>query len=487
MPKAAVRPTQIRASPRTPEPQRALTLHCGSPVRWQTARFTDRANNNIERNRYMHHPASDQSPPRSASFRLNRWRTILSRAIAAACALTGLHAAAATSATPQPADTVELPFWTREWSGTVGTKRVEVALTRTGDAVSGSYCYLPCTLDKRNRLTLEGKFDAQRTQLAERDIGARSNPDRATGRWDLSALDETAAGTWHSPDGKRTLPVALSQSHVDKPFPYEIRLVAHGVPSDGRCSDSASVSAIRLYDKSRLVQTLATASVGPCGLFTPEIVDANFDGWPDLMLAQSLGASPNIPYQTWLFDPKTRRFVDAPPKLQDITSPGYDPVHRIIWTSWRASCCDHGVTTYRWQGNDVTEIDTQSSHILPVLDGDTRRYCYVIPEYGDGYIDYPQRIEQTATGLKSTIRDLKGCDIGEPSFLARTHVDIWKPGAAGHAPTIVRTEAVRWKHTQTTDGPRFCPEVPFYDRGRIRRIVLRDDPEQCSETDPGQP
>ncbi|RQR53775.1 nitrite reductase [Burkholderia sp. Bp9125] len=435
----------------------------------------------------MYYPESDRSPSASASSRRNGWRTILFRAIAAACAIAALHVGTATATTPQPTDTVELPFWMHEWSGTIGTKRVEVSLTRTGDTVSGTYCYLPCTLDKRNRLRLEGKLDAQRAQLSERDIGARSNPQRATGRWDMRSLDETATGTWLSPDGKRALPIALSQSHTDKPFPYEIRLVASGVPNDGSCSDSASVSAIRLYDKGRLVQTLPTASVGPCGLFTPDIVDANFDGWPDLMLAQSLGASPNIPYQTWLFDPKTRRFVDAPPKLQDITSPDFDPAHRIIWTSWRASCCDHGVTTYRWQGSDVTEIDTQSSHILPILDGDTRRYCYVIPEYGDGYIEYPQRIEQTGAGLKSTIRDLEGCDIGAPSFLERTYVDIWKPGAAGHAPKVLRTEEVRWKRTQIAGEPRFCPEVPFYDHGRIRRIVLRDDPEQCSTTDPKQP
>ncbi|WP_279388971.1 hypothetical protein [Burkholderia pyrrocinia] len=37
---------------------------------------------------------------------------------------------------------------------------------------------------------------------------------------------------------------------------------------------------------------------------------------------------------------------------------------------------------------------------------------------------------------------------------------------------------------ETHAGMKFCPDVPFYDNGRIRRIVLRDDPDQCSDKNP---
>jgi hypothetical protein len=395
-------------------------------------------------------------------------------------------ASAATASTAARAEpTVEFPVWSDAWAGTLGNRHIEVALSRVADTLSGTYCYAPCAADTRYRLSLKGSSGTQGASLSERDIGAVSNPDRVTGTWKMNRFVETASGTWTSPDGKRTLPVSLARKHDGKRFPYDVRLVANTLPGDGSCDDTPHVTAIRLYDHARLVQTLETDSQGTCGIFTPEFVDVNFDGWPDLMLAQSMGAGPNIPYQMWIFNPKTRRFVDAPPTLQAITSPSFDPVHRIIWASWRASAAEHGVTTYRWQGNDVTEIDSATSYLLPVLDGNTRRYCYMVPDYGDGFISFPQRIEQTASGvLRSTLPAPKDCETDDSPFPARTYIDVWKAAPAGHAPTLVRTEAVKWKPAPTRAGRKFCPEVPFYDHGTIRRILLRDDPDQCSDTDP---
>ncbi|MCA8089396.1 nitrite reductase [Burkholderia anthina] len=392
-------------------------------------------------------------------------------------------AAASTDTHAEPS--VEFPVWSDTWVGTLGNRHIEVALSRTADTLTGTYCYAPCATNVRYRLSLQGSVDPRGASLSERDIGAASNPERVTGTWKMDGFNDTASGTWTSPDGKRTLPVSLARKHDGKRFPYDVHLVANALPGNGSCDDTPHVTAIRLYDHARLVQTLATDSQGTCGIFTPEFDDVNFDGWPDLMLAQSMGAGPDIPYQTWIFDPKTRRFVDAPPKLQAITSPSFDPVHRIVWTSWRASAAEHGVTTYRWQGNDVKEIDTATSYLLPVLDGNTRRYCYITPSYGDGFIEFPQRIEQIASGsLRATLPNPKDCETDDSPFLSRTYIDIWKAGAAGHAPVLVRTEAVTWKPAQTRAGRKFCPDVPFYDNGRIRRILLRDDPDQCSDTNP---
>jgi len=433
----------------------------------------------------MHLPFIDASRNATATRRTRGWCGAIAFALLAvtAFAFSPMSAASAASAD----DTVEIPFWSRDWVGTIGNRHVEVTLSRVAGAVSGSYCYAPCTSDKRYRLALKGTLDAHGATLSERDSGAKADADRVTGTWRVASLDNAVAGTWASPDGKRTLPVSLATKQDGRPFPYEIRLVADKLPDDdGSCNDPPHVAAIRLYDRGRLVQTLQTDSRGTCGLFTPDFADVNFDGWPDLMLAQSMGASPNVPYQTWIFDPKTRRFVDAPQGLQGITSPEFDAVHRIIWTSWRASCCEHGVTTYRWQGNDVKETDSASSYLLPVLDGNTRRYCYVTPGYGDGYIEFPQRIEQTGTGLRSTLGTLKDCEADASPWMARVYIGIWKPGAPGHAPTLVRTERVAWKRTPTRAGMKFCPDVPFYDNGRIRRIVLRDDPDQCNDRNPDQ-
>ncbi|RQX83040.1 nitrite reductase [Burkholderia anthina] len=433
----------------------------------------------------MYLPFIDASRNPTATRRTRGWRGARAFALVTVTAVTAFAFSPANAAST--GDSVEIPFWSRNWTGTIGNRHVEVSLSRVADTVSGSYCYAPCTSDKRYRLALKGTLHAHGVTLSERDSGAKANADRVTGTWRAASFDNAVTGTWASPDGKRTLPVSLAPKQDGRPFPYEVRLVADKLPDDSSsCNDPPHVFAIRLYDRGRLVQTLQTDSQGTCGLPTPEFADVNFDGWPDLMLAQGMGASPNIPYQTWIFNPKTRRFVDAPQGLQDITSPDFDPVHRIIWTNWRASCCEHGVTTYRWQGNDVKEVDSASSYLLPVLDGNTRRYCYVVPGYGDGYIEFPQRIEQTDAGLRSTLGAPKDCEVGASPQMSRVYIDIWKPGAAGSAPTLVRTEKVAWKRTSTRAGMKFCPDVPFYDNGRIRRILLRDDPDQCSDSNPDE-
>jgi hypothetical protein len=392
------------------------------------------------------------------------------------------------SAAQAPANAVELPVWSRTWVGTLGSKQVEIVLSRTTDGLSGSYCYQPCRAQTRSQLVLTGRMRDEGAELTERDSGAGA---ATTGIWRIESLQDGITGTWISPNGTRTLPLALRQiqEDLDARFPYEIRLLADALPEeegDG-CPTPPLVSAIRLYKDGALFQTLETESQGTCSVFTPTLVDANFDGWPDLSIAQFLPAGPNIPHQTWLYDATTGRFVDAPAALQNISSAEFDPVHRIVYAYWRASCCEHGVSTYRWNGGDVEEIDSQSSYLLPLLDGAKRRLCYIAPSYGNGFIEFASRVEQAGDGrVKLHQIDPKTCNIDDWAFLQRTHIDIWKPGPPGQKPTLLRTEEITWKPTETTAGQRFCPEVPFFDSGRIRRMVLSENPDLCSEQGPSQ-
>jgi hypothetical protein len=391
------------------------------------------------------------------------------------------------SAAQPPSGTVEFPVWGRTWSGTLGTKQVEVALSRVADRLSGSYCYLPCRAETRSHLVLAGQVQGEGAELTERDSGRGAT---ATGTWHIDSLKGGITGTWTSPDGKRTLALELRETRVRDDlaarFPYEIRLLADALPEEGDvCSSTPFVSAIRLYKDGTMFQTLETESQGTCGIFTPNLVDANFDGWPDLTIAQFLPAGPNMPHQTWLYDVAKGRFVDAPAALQDISSAEFDPVHRLIYAYWRASCCEHGVSTYRWKEGDIEEVETQSSYLLPVLDGTQRRLCYITPSYRDGFIEFGSRVEQTVDGqLKLRQIDPKTCDIDDGAFLERTYIDIWKPDSNGQKPTLVRTEAIAWKPVETTEGQRYCPEVPFFDDGRIRRIMLSENPDLCSEERP---
>lgn len=384
---------------------------------------------------------------------------------------------------PNPStESFEFPGWNRKWVGTIGNKQVEVSLTRVGDGLSGTYCYQPCSIKTRNQLALTGRMSGEMAELTERDNGNGNAP---TGLWRIESIRDQLIGQWTSPSGERMLALALrpDMTSFTERFPYEMRLVAND--GDDSCIDTPLVSAIRLYKDGELFQSLPTESQGTCGVFTPRLIDANFDGWPDVTIALSVPAGPDVPYQTWLYDPMSHRFTNAPPNLQDITSPEFDPVHRIVYSYWRASCCEHGVTTYRWQGGDVGEIESQSSYLLPVLDKGQRRLCYIIPSYGNGFIEYPSRVEQSANGrMKLHGLDPKTCDLYEGAFLERTYIDIWKPSLDGQQPTRLRRETVAWKLTDTPAGQQYCPEVPFFDKDRVRRVVLRENPDLCSKSDP---
>jgi hypothetical protein len=374
---------------------------------------------------------------------------------------------------------VEFTVWERVLSGTLGTKPISVALTRIAGGVSGWYCYAPCSDKTRQQLQLTGTVKANTLKLTEHD--SQSAKHIVTGRWTVNLDGDNVSGNWTSPDGRKTFPVHLRDT---QPVPFELRLVADAMPKETDGSDDAPhVSAIRIYRNGRLAQELATDSQGPGRVYIPSLVDANFDGFPDLTIALSLPAGPNIPQQAWLFDPRTQRFVDAPETLQGITSPEFDKKFKTIVSQWRNGCCEHGVTTYRWDGGRLKEAATASSVQLPVLVGQKILYCYTIPEYRDGRIEFPDRVEQVGDRLTLTFEDFSSC---EPQALSTASGDIavWKRDAAGEL-KVVRTESTAWKPVDTPNGRRYCPEIPYFADGRIERKVMRDHPDEgCSDTAP---
>lgn len=374
---------------------------------------------------------------------------------------------------------VEFVVWERALSGTLGTKPISVALTRVAGNVSGSYCYEPCSNATREQLQLAGTVKGDMLEVTERDT--QSAKGNATGRWALRLDGDKAAGAWTSPDRRKTFPMQLRDV---QPVPFELRLVADALPGGAdECDEPPHVLAIRVYRQGRRGQELSTDSQGTCHVFTPSFVDANFDGYPDLTLALTLPAGPNIPHQTWLYDPHTKRFVDGPDVLQDITSPEFDKPSKTIVSRWRNGCCEHGVTVYRWHGNQLDEIASAASVQLPVLAGQKILYCYTVPDYQDGHIEYPDRVEQVGNRLTLTFDDFSGC---EPEKLptSSNEIAIWKRNAAGKL-EVVRTESMGWRPVDTPAGRRYCPEIPYFANGRIERKVLRDDPEEtCSETTP---
>ncbi len=384
---------------------------------------------------------------------------------------------AAVMATPTLAGTVEFPVWSRTYSGTLGKKTVEVRLNRIADMISGDYCYAPCKEDTRHVLELKGRLKGQTAALGEANTAVSQNA--KSGDWTLNFSGTAANGTWQSPDGKRSLPVGLTTASI---FPYDMTLVADSLPdNDQSCPDVPVVHEIRLYKAGKLVQSLPTESQGTCEIFTPEVADMNFDGQPDLMIAQSLPAGPNISYDMWLYDAKTQHFVAAPASLTDVTSPEFDAFNKRVWHAWRGSCCDHGVDVYEWKAGELSQVDSGESYVLPVRSGGKDYYCYVMPEYADGRIEYPDAIYDNANGQLVAPTDLSGCDIG-PNMLERTRVDVWHMSAAG-IPVLIKTRGVAWQKIQIAGSARWCPVVPFVSNGRIAPAMLSD-ADVCSDSDP---
>jgi len=62
-----------------------------------------------------------------------------------------------------------------------------------------------------------------------------------------------------------------------------------------------------------------------------EALDMNFDGYKDIRLMQEQGATGNIRYHVWLYNPKTRRF-DYHQEYGDLCSFSYDPKTKVIST-----------------------------------------------------------------------------------------------------------------------------------------------------------
>ncbi|WP_296943953.1 nitrite reductase [uncultured Massilia sp.] len=378
-------------------------------------------------------------------------------------------------------DPVEFPAWTRTYTGRIGDKAVEATLIRIDDRLSGSYCYAPCSIDPGKRLALEGDIKDDKAELTERDMQKSSAHAAHTGTWELDWTDGAPSGTWRAPDGTRSLPLRLRET---QPFPFDVRIVASDLPDrDDSCERAPHVSAVRLYRDGKLFQELPTDSQNTCGVFVPNVVDADFDGAPDLTLALDLPNSPDVPHQSWLFDRAGGRFRDAPDSLQEVTAPEFDAPHAAVVSQWRNGCCEHGVTTYRWQAGNLMQSAMATSAVVPVLVGGARRYCYVMPAYRDGRIDYPERVEQIGARLVLTLGDFKDCT-SEDTLTPMPRIDVWKRAPDG-ALKLVRSEAVRWKQVATAAGKRYCPEVPFFERDRIRRIVLSEHPDElCTETRP---
>ena len=413
-------------------------------------------------------------------------------------ALAGLGATSA-MAKKVVSQTYEVVSWQANYEGQVAGKSVRVSLSRLGGVVTGSYCYEPCD-PHRNGILLAGKPGGD---LIETPIDAQRGQNRPipSGRWKLQTLDGKPArhlsGRWSSMDGRRRGDVALAlklEPFSDEPE-YEVRLVVdEPVNSVADCelgTSSLHVSQIRLYRQGRLQQSLKTDANGSCSLVQPNWVDANFDGQPDLSQALALPAGPNISYNTWLFDAAQRKMVLAPQELLEITSPVFDTKAKRIYSSWRASCCSHGLDIYTWKDGKPKPVEQAESYVLPVRKAGKVMGCYITPEYKDGHIVWPDALYRNADGLSlgGAPVTADNCDIDVASSMSTAQLQVLAPAQPGRKASVLSAYGMSYAEVNTPQGKRYCPDLAVFDvdARKIVRLTLSDNPqEQCLDSKPGQ-
>ena len=110
--------------------------------------------------------------------------------------------------------------WEGVFEGRLGKSKIIVQLVQTLDDLEGDtrreasrYSYLPGVRDINLMLSSQEKeLGFEETPLQPYAFKDAAEVDKKlTGRWTLRVTGDTGAGTWTSPDGKKTLPIELSR------------------------------------------------------------------------------------------------------------------------------------------------------------------------------------------------------------------------------------------------------------------------------------
>ena len=157
--------------------------------------------------------------------------------------------------------------------------------------------------------------------------------------------------------------LAVSQTQLlykDKNFSYMLKLDSMLMADKINYDCVVKSITIRKLKDNSLVQVITPDKNSPdCEFPTDQIFiieDINFDGLNDIRLLQFLPAAPNLPYYYWVYDQKLQKFKRQK-DLEDITSPDFDHEKKLIYSSWRGSCCDHGLSTYQYIHGKPTLIE----------------------------------------------------------------------------------------------------------------------------------
>lgn len=139
-------------------------------------------------------------------------------------------------------------------------------------------------------------------------------------------------------------------------------------------SKEAGATALELRESTtdKVFQTLALSgemSVDETAMI--EAKDYNFDGWNDLAVVENLGASGNISYVVFLYDPANQAFQYSSEASQ-LTTPRLDAHRRIIREYVRGGGPDEYEASHRWQTGRLQIFWEKTSNVQHGPNGSVR-------------------------------------------------------------------------------------------------------------------
>ncbi|WP_421567188.1 XAC2610-related protein [Stenotrophomonas sp. PD6] len=172
------------------------------------------------------------------------------------------------------------------------------------------------------------------------------------------SIEEVSAEGSPTPGWIRRDDLAVGEVRVPQQAATDsLRFVLAFSPTD---DDQSQLQSIDILDAAtgRRQQILRDIDAEPLtpGADVLQLVDANFDGWPDLSVpGYSGGAGPNATRNLFLFDPASQAF-GFDPALSGLPQLDIDPATRTLTSSSRGSCCSHASETYRYVDGQLLQV-----------------------------------------------------------------------------------------------------------------------------------
>lgn len=129
-----------------------------------------------------------------------------------------------------------------------------------------------------------------------------------------------------------------------------------------------------------------------------EVVDANFDGYPDFGCLRFMGNQPTY-WNYWLWDPEAGQFVEEP-ALAEVCSPEFDSAEQVVRSYMRGGYAGLVGTHafYRWEDGNLVCVRRTDSQVLPGETSDQDRVLLTVEDRVDGALTEVVRQEYDMNG-----------------------------------------------------------------------------------------